>query len=153
MNWSVISGVFFLATFKFMFAPFTGAKLGLTLYETFFSVLCGGILSSAIFYFASEFFLIRAHNKRIEKRLKMEQNGLKYIEPKKFKPFNKFIIRLKHMFGIYGITFWAPFFLSVPLGTIIVAKFYGKLKKTYPLVLLGMLINSILTTSLAYLIF
>lgn len=63
------------------------------------------------------------------------------------------IIHLKHKLGIYGICFWAPFFLSIPIGSIIAAKFYGKLKKTYPLIVIGMCINAMLMCLMAYIIF
>jgi hypothetical protein len=52
-----------------------------------------------------------------------------------------------------GICFWAPFFLSVPIGSFIVAKFYGHEKNTFLLVVLGMLLNATITTFLAYVIF
>ena len=66
---------------------------------------------------------------------------------------NRFIVKLKSKLGIIGISFWAPFFLSIPIGAIVVAKFYGKEKKTYPLMCLGTLINGLATTSIVYLFF
>ena len=38
---------------------------------------------------------------------------------------------MKRSVGIIGIAFWAPFFLSIPLGSIITAKFYGDNKNTF----------------------
>ena len=61
------------------------------------------------------------------------------------------LIQLKQKLGMYGLCFWGPFFLSVPVGSIVVAKFYGKLKKTFPLIVLGMAINAFVTSALAYL--
>ena len=72
---------------------------------------------------------------------------------KKFTRFNKFIVKLKRRFGIYGIAFYAPLFLSVPLGSIVTAKFYGKEKRTFPLILIGICMNGAITTGLAYIIF
>jgi hypothetical protein len=57
---------------------------------------------------------------------------------------------MKMKLGIYGICFWVPFFFSVPLGSIIVAKFYGKLNQTFPLIVLGMAINAAITTFITY---
>ena len=60
---------------------------------------------------------------------------------------------MKRSIGIIGITFWAPFFLSIPLGSIIAAKFYGHKKQAYPLIVLGIFLNGLVTTSFAYLFF
>jgi len=150
MDWGSYSALFGLATFKFMFAAFPGPSFDLTFIETFFCVFSGGTLSAAVFYFSSDFFMLRASQRRIKKMKKLGEEG-KSI--KKFTFMNKFIVRCKNKFGIYVICFWAPFFMSVPLGSIVVAKFYGKLKMTYLYIVLGMFINTCITTFLAYVIF
>jgi hypothetical protein len=151
MEWGFIGTVFFLSTFKFMFAPFTGSGLGLPFWETYIASVAGGTFGSALFYFASEFFISYAHRKRAEKERVASEQGIELKKKKKFSRTNRLIIKLKHKLGIYGLCFWGPFFLSVPVGSIIVAKFYGKLKKTFPLIILGMAINAFITSALAYL--
>ena len=153
MNWGIIASVFFLATFKFMFAPFTGSGLNLTFWETYFSSVAGGTVGAAIFYFSSELLLKYSHRKKVKKQDELERKGLPIPIKKKFNRTNRFIIRLKQKLGIIGICFWAPFFLSVPIGSIIAAKFYGKSRKTYPLIVLGMFVNAMITSLLAYLMF
>jgi len=150
VNWGAYSALFSLATFKFMFAAFPGPALDLSFIETFLCVFSGGTLSAAVFYFSSDFFMLRASQRRIEKMKKLGESGKPV---KKFTFVNKFIVRCKNKFGIYVICFWAPFFMSVPLGSIVVAKFYGKLKMTYLYITLGMFINACITTFLAYVIF
>jgi hypothetical protein len=56
-------------------------------------------------------------------------------------------------FGKIGICFFAPLFLSIPLGSIISAKFYGKDNNTFLFIFVGLLLNGALTTFLAYVIF
>ena len=153
MNWGLITSIFLLSTVKFMFAPFTGSGIGLSVAETFIASVSGGTLSSAIFYFASDFFMEYSQKKKIAKKLAALEKGIVFKEKKKFTKTNRAIIRVKRSLGIYGICFWAPFFLSVPIGSVIVAKFYGKLKQTYPLIVLGMLLNATITCFLAYFIF
>ena len=148
MDWSLVSSVFFLAMFKFMFAPFTGLAIGLPYWETFLASAIGGIFSAAIFFFFSEFALTLLH----KRKLKRASKGLDK-KKKTFNRTNRSIIRVKRTLGIYGICFWAPFFLSVPLGSIVTAKFYGKVRQAFPLIVLGMFINSFVMTSLAYLVF
>lgn len=151
MAWGSYITVFLLSTFKFMFAPFTGVILKLSFLETFLICAIGGTFSAAIFFYSSEYFIVRSIlNKRKRKEEAISQ-GLTWIEKPKFTKTNKFIVKMKRTFGIYGICFWAPFFLSVPIGTIITAKFYGKLKKSFPLIVLGMFLNSFIMSSFAYL--
>jgi membrane protein YqaA with SNARE-associated domain len=153
MAWGSLLTVFFTATVKFMFAPFAGNGMGLPFWETFLAAFAGGTFGSAVFYFFSESVMKISHNQKVKKHEELERKGIAIPVKKKFSKTNKFIIRIKHKLGMYGICFWAPFLLSVPIGSIVVAKFYGKLHKTFPLVILGMAINSLVMTSIAYLLF
>lgn len=150
MHWHYYISLFLVSTIKFLFAPFAGPKLQLTFFETYFSCVAGAIVSAAVFYFSSEFFMIRAHKKRIAKIRLAEEQGLEVKHKKKFTRMNKLIVRIKHRLGIIGISMYAPLFLSVPIGSIIAAKFYGKDKRTFPLIVLGMFINGAITTGIAY---
>lgn len=153
MNWTAISSIFLVATFKFMFSPFAGPHLGLPYYETYFAAFVGGSFSAAIFYFASDYFMELSHKRKLEKEKLLLQKGATILAKKKFTKTNRFVIRLKMKLGKYGICFFAPFLFSVPIGSIIVAKFYGKLNETYPLIVMGMALNAALTTFLAYAVF
>jgi hypothetical protein len=93
------------------------------------------------------------HKKRILKNEQLLEKGLPIPLRKKFTRTNRLILQLKRKLGIIGICFWAPFFLSVPVGSIIAAKFYGSHKMTYPLIVIGMFLNALITTILAYFIF
>ena len=148
MNWGLISTVFFLATFKFMFAPFTGHAIGLPFWETYISSVAGGVLSATFFFYFSEWILTLSRNKKLKK---VETGTFKV--KRKFTRTNRSIIKVKRSLGIYGICFWAPFFLSVPIGSVIAAKFYGKESRTYPLIILGMFLNALAMSFVAYLIF
>jgi hypothetical protein len=55
--------------------------------------------------------------------------------------------------GKIGICFFAPLFLSIPLGSIISAKFYGRENNTFLFIFVGLLLNGAVTTFLAYVIF
>lgn len=150
MNWSAYLGMFGFSMIKFLFAPFSGPHLGLNFLETYLSAVSGAIVCAVIFYFSSEFFMMRAHKKRKELIRKSLETGVPLKAKKKFTRTNKLIVRIKHRLGIVGIAFYAPLFLSIPIGSIITAKFYGKEKKTFPLIVLGIVINGALTTGIRY---
>ena len=150
MDITKYSAFFLLSTVKFLFTPFGGPAAGLTFFETYLTCLLGAFVSGTIFYFLGEFLLNRSKNKNLLRRQKAIENGEPLKETKIFTKMNKNIVKMKHRFGIVGISFFAPLFMSVPVGTIITAKFFGKRKITYPLILLGFCINGLLTTGIAY---
>jgi hypothetical protein len=146
--WGKLLGLFALSAFKFMFGPFGGPPMGLSFIETYLSCIFGAMASATIFFFASDYFFKKVQEKKAIQRA----NGT-LVAKKAFTKTNKMIVKLKRKVGIMGIAFIAPFLLSIPLGTIITAKFYGKRKVTYPLILLGICCTGAITTSLAYLVF
>ena len=150
MNLAGLSSIFFLATFKFSVSTIPGPAAGLSFVETFLSAFLGGSISAAFFYFASEFVIQWMQKRRLKKEELLLQQGKEIKKKKIFTKLNRFIFVIKSKLGVYGICFWVPFFFSVPLGSILVAKFYGKEVRTYPLIVLGMAINALITTSLVY---
>jgi hypothetical protein len=118
--------------------------------ETVISIFVGAVISAAFFFFSAEYFMQRAQKKRIKLMQEAHKNGETIAQKRVFSRMNKGVVRLKLRFGKIGICFWAPFLLSVPVGSIIVAKFYGKYSFTFLYVILGMLINSLLTSFIVY---
>ena len=143
-------GLIGVSMIKFMFAPFYGLAFDLSFLETFLCTFMGGILSAVIFYWSAEFFMKRAATKRMEKITKAIESGKPVVHKRKMTRVNKTIVKVKRSIGIWGISLFAPLFLSVPLGSIISAKFYGKDKRTFFIILLGLAINGFSITALAY---
>jgi hypothetical protein len=143
-------GLISVATIKFMFAPFYGLAFHLSFLETFICTFIGGLISAVIFYWSAEFFMKRTARKRMEKINKAIENGQVVVPKRKMTRVNKSIVKVKRSIGIWGIALFAPLFLSVPLGSIISAKFYGKNKRTFPIILIGLAMNGFAITSLAY---
>lgn len=133
-----------------MFAPLGGPHLGLTFIETYLACVAGAIFSAAVFYFSAEYFLLRARKKRHAASEQAKAEGKVLIPKKNFTLTNKFIVKVKKSVGIIGTCFWIPFFLSIPLGSIVTAKFYGKKKKTFPLIITGIFVNALITTTISY---
>lgn len=152
MYLSKLSGLFVLSFIKFMFAPLGGPAMGLTFLETYLSCVSGGIVAACVFYFSANFFMKRAQKKREQLYRDHLEKGTPYKKKKTFTRVNKGIVRVKRTLGIYGTALWAPLFLSVPLGSIIAAKFFGGDKRTFPLIVFGMFFNGAITTSIAYFI-
>ena len=69
----------------------------------------------------AELFMKLSHKRAVKKRLEQEKKGIPVKVKKKFTRINKLIVRIKLRIGIYGIAFWAPLFLSIPIGSAVVA--------------------------------
>jgi membrane protein DedA with SNARE-associated domain len=151
MNWGVLSSIFLLSTVKFMYAAIPGSVAGIPFWQTYLANIAGGFLGAVVFYFGAEYFINRSHRKRVEKKKAAIEAGLEYIDKKKFTRTNRFIVKLKRNLGIVGLSFYAPYLLSIPIGSIVVAKFYGKKKITFALITLGILINGVLSSGIPYL--
>lgn len=150
MNWGAITAVFFSAFIKFMFAPFVSRGLSLDFFTTWIAVFSGGLISAMIFYFASEFFMKRNHAKKIAKIAEAKRLGEPVKLKRSFTRVNKALVRFKHSIGQKGICLFAPLILSVPVGSIICAKFYGKKGSTFPIIIFGLAMNSFLLSLLAF---
>ncbi|TNF50140.1 MAG: hypothetical protein EP305_01110 [Bacteroidetes bacterium] len=153
MNIGAYISVFFLSTFKFLFAPLSGPAFGLSFLETFLLCSAGGTLSAVIFYFSADLLQKRSKRKLAERKKKALEQGLQWVNKRKFTFTNRLIIKVKRTVGIVGISFWVPLLLSIPIGSMIVAKFYGNEKKTFPLIVLGVFVNSFILSALVYFIF
>jgi hypothetical protein len=150
LNFWKYLALFGLSTFKFLFTPFTSIPMKLSFMEVWISCTSGAIFASTIFYFASGYFFKQAKEKKRLKLLEAEKNGL-HLKIKNFTRFNKLIVRTKMALGFYGIVFIAPVIASIPVGTIIVAKFYGSEKRTYPIMICGLIVSGLILSSLAWL--
>ena len=134
MNWAGLGTAFLTASVKFMMAPAAAIPFGLTFWETYFATALGGMFGAAFFYFPADYFMMRAKKKREEEKRLAEEKGIPYEEKKRFTRANRFVVKIKSRLGIIGTSLWVPFFLSIPIGSIITAKFYGKDVRTYPLI-------------------
>ena len=147
-----ISG-FGLGTIKFLFAHSivygTAWKMDVSLnfWEIFLPPTLGALITMVFSYYTSEKLMRRAAQKRLDKIRKAIESGTLLKEKKKFTFINKLIVRVKRTLGIYGICILAPLFLSIPIGSIVCAKFYGHKKKTFPLMVTTVVSYSLLITT------
>ena len=81
----------------------------------------GGIAGNILFTYLSAAILKGIHNFRVKRGL---------IHKKKvFTKFNRRIIKIKQKFGLAGIAFITPIFLSTPVGAFLAERFFKDKKK------------------------
>jgi hypothetical protein len=87
-----------------------------------FLVACGGaITGNVVFTYVSAAIIKAIHDFRVRRNL---------IHRKKiFTRFNRRVIRIKQKFGLAGIAFITPIFLSTPVGAFLAERFFKKKRK------------------------
>lgn len=150
MNWGAYAGLFVLATFKFMFAPIAGLPAQLNFFETFFSVLAGGLISATFFYFLSDWVIAKSEARKRKKRLNAAAQDKTLKKKKVFTWTNKTLVKIKIKAGIWGFCWFSTLFLSVPIGTILSARLYGKQKRTFPIIVICITVDCLVITSITY---
>ncbi|MEY3741216.1 MAG: hypothetical protein EB003_00545 [Flavobacteriia bacterium] len=153
MNWVGFWSIYFLAMLKFMVSSLPGPGFQMAFYETWLASVFGAATASAIFYFGSELVIRISHRRRATKRAADLAAGKEPFNYYKVTRTKKFIVQMKRRFGFYGITLFAPLLFSVPIGSFVAAKFYGKQSTTFLFVLIGLALNGLLLTAIAYAIY
>ena len=135
---------FLLGTVKFLFAASVVSTTSLSPLEIAISTGLGAIFSFNIFYWSSGYFMRVAK----EKQIRAIHNGT-FQKKNAFTKINKLMVKAKKSkSGFWLICIFAPLLLSIPVGSIIVAKFYRQQPLTYPVVMISL---SILAFLLAFL--
>lgn len=141
MLWKYI-GISLLATVKFIFSPLMAVNTieNHTWFYTYIAVCLGGIASASFFYFSS----VKLIERNLEKRIR------KGIVKKKFTRMNKIIINTKTNIGVVGLALLAASFISIPLGSIVLAKFYRHKKRTIFILYSAILFSGAVCTGITY---
>lgn len=144
---------YILGTFKFLFSQAAASAMGLNFIEVFITTTAGALTSFFIFYKGAKFFINRSIEKKKEKRKRLILQGKPVHIQKNFKKRNKWIVKIKKTMGVKGVAILFPLFLSVPLGSIIAAKFFGKLRATFWIVLTTIVLYSLIMSTVMSLVF
>jgi len=115
--------------FKFIIGPITGVASGLAMWETFALTVVGMMTSVFIMSFLGQ----RARQLWIE-RLRRQKTPTRM-----FTKANRRVVGIWRRFGLHGIAFCTPIFLS-PIGGTIVAIAFGETPKR---ILPAMLVSAI----------
>ncbi len=137
-------GIFLWAMVKFLFAPFTAllAIPEITWIQNYVLCVSAGLISATFFYKSSVYFINRTQKRRARKG----------IIKKKFTRRNKIVIKTKNAIGLWGLALLTASFISIPLGSVITAKFYRHDKRTIYAIYLCIIVLGAIITSISYLL-
>jgi membrane protein DedA with SNARE-associated domain len=135
-----IMGLFLLSSVKFLFAPATAIALGYNLPKTIIITFCGGSFGITVFYYlgAAISNWWTKHKKTPKKKKKV------------FTATNRKIVFIKNKYGLIGLCIITPGIISIPVGSILAAKYFRHDKRTFPFLIASLFIWCITLSMLAY---
>ncbi|PLX05485.1 MAG: hypothetical protein C0598_14605 [Marinilabiliales bacterium] len=147
------------AGIKFFFAPIYAFNIGLDFWSTYIALVVGGSISFLLVYYATNLFLIYIKHFKpkvvmvTSKKTRLYYNNwkkkrhVKRQGRKKFTKRNKRMVRIRRDWGMWGLIVSSPILLSIPVGAILLRKYYGHRKRTIPcmisyLLVWGLVLNT-----------
>jgi hypothetical protein len=127
---------------KMMVAAGFGAGFGFTFFKTFLFTSIGGCLGVLVFYRLSDWLMERSRLQWLRKRAEALLLGGRPLKPV-FTKRNRRIVRLKHVSGYLGVAALTPLVLTIPLGSILAARFFHHDRRTVPALLLSVVLQAL----------
>lgn len=128
--------IFLLSAVKLLFAPGTATAAGFSFHKTLIVTSCGGCSGVLAFYYMgillTEKFGALLTRLRLVKPDKAPRLGRKVFSRR-----NRFVIRVKRRFGMFGLAILTPSVISIPIGAVVSARFYRHDKLMLPLLLIS----------------
>lgn len=143
--------VFFLSATKFLFAPGTSLSM-LSYWETIALTIAGGWTGVSFFYFSAGAIFRRMEARR-ERQETLQRAEGRFVPRPKFTRMNKLTVRTKRRFGLIGLSIITPAIISIPFGSVILARFYPNWRVTIPVLFCFVVLWSFFLTTFGSYIF
>jgi len=125
---------------KFLFSAIVSYRFGHNYMETVLLTAVGGSIGILVFYLGSTRVLEWFRLRYVRKRARAMARGRR---PKRiFTRSNRWIVHLKHGYGVQGLAFALTPILSVPLTSLLAAKYFRHDRRTLPFLLSSVLLWS-----------
>lgn len=125
--WGKAVTVFLTSAVKFFLAPGSSVALGFGFWETVVLTTTGGISGFFFFFYAGKWVIIQLG--KLRDRIWGPPEKKRYI---KMNRRVRMYVRVKNRFGLFGLAFFTPWLLSIPIGTMLAARFFPNNRYTIP---------------------
>ena len=124
-------------TVKFAIAIPALVLAGYSYWQFIIVSISGGLTGFFAFYYFGEAI------KSLCRRTFRKKSG----QGKKFRRFTRFIITVKSSYGLAGLALTTPCILSIPVGSLLAVRYFGKDKRTIPFMILSIVAWSFIFTT------
>ena len=122
--------------------PIAVLAMKMSFFETIIYTNIGGALGAVIFTFFSG-ILIKTWNRYLPEIFKCQKKPKKVFTKRK-----RFLVKVKAKYGLAGIVILTPLLLSIPVGSFLIAKYYGRKKINIAWLISGQVVWSFIYTYL-----
>lgn len=136
--------VLLMSVFKFLFAAPLSYGLGFDFTATLCLLAIGGGIGMASFYTAGGRVLEWFRRRHLRREKRRAEKGLP--PDRIFTRTNRFIVRMKHGYGLRGLVVMPPI-LSIPITAVIAAKYFRHDRRTLPVLLAAVAVWSVVLSS------
>jgi hypothetical protein len=133
--------VFAMSTVKFAISPMMAYGFGFGFLETFLITSSGGCLGVLFFYRSSDWLMRRSRSRRD----KAVARGR--APARNFTRANRIIVKVKRRQGMRGLALLTPVIISIPIGTVIAAKYFHDDRRTLPMLMISVLMWAMVLSS------
>lgn len=119
-----------------------GYIAGFDYLEVVLFTLIGGVIGTVFFVYSA----------RGSKKLYLRYLERNNKQPRKFTRMNRWIVRIKQRFGLYGLALITPPLISVPIGAVIAATIYKDKRRVMLFLILGVIFWSFLGAAIGPLV-
>lgn len=133
-----VVSIFLLSAVKLLFAPGAAIASGFSLEKTLIVTSCGGC-SGVLFFYYTGFHLTEKIGD-VLRRIKILPKKKQVTKPVAVAGQKKFILRIRQRFGMAGLLLLTPIAISIPIGAVILARFYRDSRFMLPLLLLSVVL-------------
>ncbi len=157
-----IINVFLISTVRYFYTPIFALLIKLDFTTSVITMISGGVISFIIYYNLARllFLLGKILQPIVAKMLPLSWNR-NYAEwllrrqekrkhKKKFTRRNRFIVKFKRNYGMYGIILLTPWLLSLVFGAVLLRKYYSNRKEALPIALAAIVAEGLLLNFLFY---
>lgn len=123
-------------TLKMLVSAGMGVGFGMGFWQTFLLTSLGGCLGVVLFYRLSGSLMERARLRWLRKR---ERSA---VAPAVFTRRNRWLVRLKHTGGLRALAALTPLVLTIPLGSILAARYFRHDRRTIPALMLSVVLQA-----------
>ena len=143
-----ILAIVLLSSVKFLLAPSAAVAAGHGFLKTIIITFSGGSCGILFFYYMGGWAVDKI-SCMINGSKKQDSNSIQ--KKRIFTKKNKWIIKIKSKFGLAGLSIITPGIISIPVGSILAAKYFKKHPNTIAYLIISVFLWSVLLTSLSLL--
>lgn len=152
--------VFLVAGVKYFWATPYSYGMKLNEWETFFFMEAGGILGFLFYYYFFGFLFkelkllwpVVYYFTPVQFKVRFEmwlmRQRTKRLYAKKFTQRNKLIIRIRKLYGMWGLVILSPVILSIPVGALLGNKYFKHNNHFIPYMILSIILWGIISVSI-----